>query len=292
MKNKALRYLLNNDPKKVLSKPSTILRKIISPFYRNVILSLACKRKLVVVHKAEIPQNKRIIFTPTHGFRDDVPFSQIIVGKQAYILCGSLPEFYESIDGWILWLSGTINVDRNDKSSRAAAKSKMEYAMQLGSDIIMYPEGAWNVTENLIVDKLFPGVYDLAKSTGAWIMPIALVQTEKNVYAILDEAFDITQYDCKEGLIELRDRMATRKYELMEKYAVGKRSDYDETQKYWEKYLDDLVAEIDYRYDYETESRSHFIDKSITEYKDAFEHLQLLVPNKSNTFLFSKRIHN
>lgn len=289
MINKALRYLLNNDPRKVMSKPGTVLRKMFNPVYRHVIVTLACKRKLIIVSKAKIPKNKRIIFTPTHGFREDVPFSQKIVGRQTYILCGSLPEFYESMDGWAIWLSGVIIVDRNDKASRTAAQKKMEYAMELGSDIIMYPEGVWNTSENLLIGKLFPGVYNLAQATGALIMPIALVRTDKFVYAMLGDAFDICEYERKEGLTVLRDRMATMKYELMEKYTVGKRSDYDDTQQYWEKYQDDLVAEIDYRYDFETERKSLYIDKDITEPKEAFAHLDKLCPCRNNAFLFNKR---
>ena len=55
----------------------------------------------------------------------------------------------------------------------------MEYAISLGADILMYPEGTLNKTENLIVQKLFTGIYDVAIECNALIVPIAIVRRVK-----------------------------------------------------------------------------------------------------------------
>ena len=44
-----------------------------------------------------------------------------------------------------------------------------------------------------------------------------------------------------------------------------------------------------YNYDYEEELNTKYVDKNITSSKDAFEHLQKLIPSKANAFLFRKR---
>lgn len=92
MKNKALRYLLNNDPKKVLSKHGIIIRKMLNPLLQHLMIPLSTKNKLAIERKANIPKDKPIIFAPTHGFRDDVAFSLKTIGRQ-YIYYG---DHYQS----------------------------------------------------------------------------------------------------------------------------------------------------------------------------------------------------
>lgn len=45
MYNKFLEYLLENDPKKVLSKSGYLARKACSPFIRNIVAPLSSKNK-------------------------------------------------------------------------------------------------------------------------------------------------------------------------------------------------------------------------------------------------------
>lgn len=289
MYNKFFEYLLNNEPKKVISKYGIFIRKLLNPFFVKVIVPLSTKNKLIVERKETIPKNKPVIFAATHGFRDDVASALKIIGKHTYILCGSLPDFYESTDGWALWLNGVIMVDRNDKQSRRASKAKVEYTLNLGTNILMYPEGTWNRTENMITLKLFPGIYDIAAATGALIMPLATIQEGNRVYAILEKPFNILNYDRKKGIDVLRDKMATAKYELMEKYSFESRSNIKNPKQHWKKFIEELIASAKGHYDVETEDNAYFIDKNITEYDTAFEHLNHIEPNRKTAFLFNKR---
>ena len=289
MYNEFLKYLLDNEPTKVLSKKGIQIRKRFHPVFCNVVVPISTRNKLIIERHAAIPEGKQLIFACTHGFRDDVAFSLKAAGVHAYLLYASIPDFYESIDGPALWTNGVIMLDRKDKESRKAAKEKMKYALSLGTNILMYPEGVWNKTENLIVQKLYPGIYDVAKETGAWIVPLATIQVENKVYAIVEEAFDICQYERREGLAVLRDIMATAKYELMDKYAHGSREEIGDAGQYWDNFLVDLVATSNGLYDYEIENTAQFIDKSVTEPQDAFAHLAELKPNRNNAFLFNMR---
>lgn len=293
MNNWALRCLLKNDPEKVMSKRGLRIRRIVNPFFMNVLLPSACKHKLVIVRKAQIPKDRKVIFAPTHGFRDDVPCVQMTIGEQAYILCGSLPDFFESINGWGEWMNGVILVDREDRLSRAASKAKMEYALNMGSNLVLFPEGIWDKSENKLVLDLFPGIYDVAKSTGAVVMPMSLVQEGRFVYSILDEPFEITSYDRQEGLTVLRDKMATLKYELMEKYSAEKRESIHDPQTYWSNHLKELIAEIGDHYDFEAETNAHYIDKSIIRAEDVFRpiaNIQNITANNINDVLYAKEL--
>lgn len=269
MYNKPLEYLMSNNPDKVLSKQGVQIRKLINPLFRKL-LPLTTKNKFHIVRKSIIPKDVPIIFAPTHGFRDDVALTLKTIDSHAYIVYGSMPDFYESIDGYALWCAGTILVDRKNKESRAAVKLKAERAIDLGANIVLFPEGVWNKTPNLIVQKLYPGIYDIAKNKKALIVPIATILEDGVCHAIMDEPFDITKFERQEGLNILRDKMATAKFELMEKYAHANRCDLEPINQYWNKYLEDLISTANGLYDYEIENTAQYKDKNEISEEEVF----------------------
>ena len=106
------------------------------------------------------------------------------------------------------------------------------------------------------------------------------------MYTILEPAFDICKYERTDGLILLREKMATAKYELMEKYAVCSRKDIGDPKEYWNSFLDQLVASTHGHYDEEIETTAQYVNKALTTPEDAFSHLKHLKPNLNNAFLF------
>ena len=291
MYNRFLNYLMDNDPQKAISKPGHTVRKIINPIIRFAI-PFTTKTKLVVLRRADVPKDRPIIFAATHGFKEDIVDTLVVIDRQAYILIGSLSQIFHSAEGLSAWAAGTILVDRLNKDSRRASKEKMIRALQLGANIIIFPEGTWNKSPNQMASGLFPGVYDVAKATGALVAPVATHRDGKYVYGILDAAFDITQYDRAEGLTVLRDRFATLRYEMMEKHSKANRRDFpfgEQADKYWQEFVDDLMHEVEF-YDYEDELHTKYIDKTITEPAEAFAHFATLQPNLNNAFLLNKRL--
>lgn len=289
MKNEFLKYLLKNEPTSVISKRGIAVRKSISPLIRNVIAPMSSKNKYIIERNKNLPNDRPLIFAATHGLKDDIACGISATGRHAYLLFGSLPDFFGTIDGPSLWLNGVILVDRKNKQSRRAAKPKMNYALSLGTNILMFPEGTLNKTENLIVQKLFPGVYDVAKQSGALVVPVAIIQEGNKVYAKVCDAFDITQYERQEGLNTLRDLMATAKYELMEKYSCCSRADIGNAKEYWQNFLDDLVNQMLPFYDYEIENSSQYLDKTDLKHISVKKQSKRLKLNKDNAFLFNKR---
>ena len=198
MYNKCFEYLLSNDPDDVISKSGILVRKVINPIYRKVI-PFSTKNELIIERKEDVPKNKKIIYSATHGFRDDIVLTLKTIDAPVYLLYGSLLDFYYSIDGLALWLNGTIIVDRKDKKSRAAAILKMKRALELGSNLLIYPEGVWNKEQSLIVQKLYTGIYDVAEKEEALVVPIATIQEGNKCYSIQGSAYDITNFtkdDC------------------------------------------------------------------------------------------------
>ena len=287
MYNKFLERLLDNNPKKVISKRSIRIRKIISPMLRFIVPFVTPNSKLKVVRREKIPKQP-VIFAATHGFREDVEHTILMAGRQAYMLNGSLPQVFRTFDGITAWIAGFILVDRRDKDSRAASKEKMVYALKLGASIIMYPEGTWNKSPNQLVSGLFSGVYDVAKESGALVVPIGTYRNGDRAYGIREEAFDICAFEKEEGIAILRDKMATMQYEMIEEYGKSKRSEFpygSNADKFWEKHIDDLMSEAKL-YDYELEKHTKYSPKGVTNPEEAFAHIKDLKPSKENAFLF------
>ena len=289
MKNHQLKYLLSNSPEKVLSKRGIIIRKLFSPVFRNILAPLSVNNKLVIERRAILPKNRKYIFAATHGFHDDIIMSMRAAAIHTYLLYGSLPDFFETFHGWGLWLNGVILVDRVDKESRKSAKDKMIYALDLGANILMFPEGTWNKTPNQLVMKLFPGIYDIAKKADALVVPIATIEEKGTVYAIVDEPFDITEFSRTEGINVLRDKMCTAKYELMEKHSRACRSDYADPDKYWREFVDGLISTTGGHYDKAVEDSSHYIDNKNEEYRGIISQLKKIRISRHNAFLLRKK---
>lgn len=289
MKNHQLKYLLSYSPDKVLSKHGVIFRKLFSPVFRNVVAPLSVKNKLVIERRVNLPKNRKYIFAATHRFHDDIIMSMRAAAIHTYLLYGSLPDFFETFHGWGLWLNGVILVDRVDKESRKSAKDKMIYALDLGANILMFPEGTWNKTPNQLVMKLFPGIYDIAKKADALVVPIATIEENGAVYAIVDEPFDITEYSRIDGINTLRDKMCTAKYELMEKHSRACRSDYADPDKYWREFVDGLISTTGGHYDKAVEDSSHYIDNKNEEYRGIISQLKKIRISRHNAFLLRKK---
>ena len=289
MYNKFLEKYMDYAPEKVISKKGVIIRKIISPVVRFVVPFVTPNSKLTVVRRAKLPK-KPVIFAATHGFREDVEHTVVMAGRQAYMLNGVASQLFHSFDGITAWLAGMIIIDRTDRESRASSVAKLVRVLELGSSVIIYPEGTWNKSPNELVSGLFSGIYDVAQKSGALVVPIATYRNGKKSYGISEEAFDICQYDKEQGIQILRDKMATMQYELMETYGTCRRDEFPygkEADKYWSDFIDGLMAEVEF-YEYDVELHTKYRPKGITSPKEAFAFMKEIVPNKNNMFLFRK----
>ena len=181
-----------------------------------------------------------------------------------------------------------ILIDRSNKKSRHAAKDKMIYAIQNGANILIYPEGTWNKSPNQIISGLFPGVYVVAKETGACVVPIANHRTDKVIYSIMGEAFDVSELSQEDAMETIKERLSTLRYELIEKYDKDERKNYPtgrDLERYWQNRIDALMAEVPY-YDYELEMHTKYREKGVTLPNEAFDFFTKIKPSMATAFLY------
>ncbi len=246
VENPFLKFLILNDPKKTISKPGIVIRKKIFP-----IIAFAGRKiyglNLCVVKREIIPNDRPVIFACTHGFKEDFLASLLTVGEDFYVLFGNRKQALGCIDGFCAFITGMILVDRFDKKSRNAARNKIIYALKLGAKVAIFPEGTWNNSPNKLVLNLYPGIWDIAKKTHAWIVPIATLKGKDRVYSSIGKAIDVNSMEKDKGVSYLRDIMATLKWNLMEEDTRNDPKSVPHGYKglvYWNKIIDKEINSV------------------------------------------------
>lgn len=298
--NKPLEYLMSYEPKDVISKKGIKIRKIFHPAFVKL-LPLTSVNKLKIVKnydmngkRIKVPKDKKVIFVPNHGFKDDVALSIMTAKYHSYVVFASLPDFYYTIDGYALWANGVITMDRRDQKSKDSLLPKLDYAFENGvKRVIIFPEGVWSKDPNQLVLHLWKGAYLAAVKNDALLMPMSLLNKDMHLdgdvsngkkgrcYSTLGEPIDPKNTTWEELEQKLRGAMASDKYILMEEYSKAKRDDIGDSDVYWDNYVKELIhtahtlkgcrivlpngeEKIDSRllYDYSVENNSRVYDDS------------------------------
>ena len=120
------------------------------------------------------------------------------------------------------WLNGLVYVDRLSNNSRKESVKKMLRVLNAGSSVLIFPEGGWNNSENLLVNPLFSGPWLLAKHTGVPCVPVAVFCEHNSdvIYMRYGEPMDIDHLEKDEALGLLRDQMASMMYEMIAQHAT------------------------------------------------------------------------
>ena len=313
-------YLVKDNIEETLSEKGIKIRKVFAPLFRAIYLTQSQYKLIKESPYKKIKTSTGKIFVLNHRQADDIVLGANAVGESGYIVFGNKYLALDTTNGLGLWAYGMILLDRDNPENRKASYEKMKYVIEHGGNIIIYPEGYWNLSDNGLADErhnaddhnsenwliqdINIGALRLAKETECPIIPVILHYdelTEKRCYSKKGEPFFISKdEDIFEKKSELLEIMITMYYELMEKYSSYKREDLEKKQtlkEQWEDLKQELIKACDiastgYKLDLEDEKRigKAKVTKKITTNEEAFEHLEHLIPTKNNAFLLSKRL--
>ena len=159
---------------------------------------------------------------------------------------------------------------------------------------MIYPEGAWNVSPNLVVMKIFTGTVRIAQETGAEIIPIAVEQYDDTFYFNIGENYKISR-DSNLSIDEingqLRDKLATLKWEIIETQPSLKRDELPDG--YLDKFQSDIVMKCNYGYGFSLEDAiaESFHDKNVVTEEEVFAFLENVdIVNMKNTEIYHKAV--
>lgn len=196
------------------------IRRGINPLLRTI-LGLATKRKIIVEEYPDLEENKPYIFVATHSFDEDIISCLSTIDRNAYVLIGTTDQLEHNPQMYAAWLNGMIYVDRFDQKSRQSSQIKMEKIINHGTSILIFAEGGYNNTENLLCLNLFASPYNLNKKTKAPIVPISVFHEHDSdeIYFRAGKPMDVSHLDKEDALLEVRDALATMVYLTMEAHA-------------------------------------------------------------------------
>ena len=263
------------------SKAVMLFKDLIRP----VLSFIACFRvpyKFIIEQPCKFLQSKPVIYAVNHFCFADTPVMGRITPKRSYILLGKQRLGFSD---WIYFmLNGVIFVDRKDKEDMAASKQAMSAYLNKGRSIVMFPEGTWNLTENQLMLPMKWGIIDIAKETGAQIVPTLLEyhREQKKCFVRFGSPMTFSPEDSKaDAIVTLRDTMATMRWEFWERNGTFCRADLDMGAER-EKLLYSVAEYPPIDWEYESSCIYH----PHTGPKDAFAHLDQLIPCLENAFIF------
>ena len=217
-------------------------------------------QKLTILHDEREDTDKPIIYACTHIGRYDIEMALESIQDTCFLFLGSPGKLYRSLDGVLVYLFGFIGCDTTEKEDRHIAKELAIRTLKQGGNILIFPEGAWNITENQVVMKLYTGTIGMAIRSGADIVPIAIEQYEKSFYInigkniSLDETSDLNK---KRKLSDdLRDTLCTLKWEIWEQFPITKRSSLPENMG--QIFVEKIMSETANDYTIEEIERDRF----------------------------------
>lgn len=183
----------------------------------KVLIALAKSKmpfRVVAENECSPIQNTPIIFAANHTNCFDVPNAIKACGRRLVPLVGK--QRLELPDRVFFWLTAAIYVDRLKKDSTAKAKERIIRRLQRGTPLLWFPEGTWNLTDNLLMLPMKWGIIEVARAAHAQIIPVTLDYDRERM--ICRVRFGAPLHgemlnDKAEGIRTLRDSMASLRYE-------------------------------------------------------------------------------
>ena len=224
------------------------------------------KEKLIVIGDKRNKTDRPIIFSPTHIGGMDVEAIFESVGTHTWLMLGDPREMYINISGMMLNINGIIWFDTSYKKDRHIAKKRSIELLKHGENLIIFSEGAYNISPNRLVMYPYAGTAEIAITTGADIIPIGLVRRGRNYYVNIGENIRVDSYkpEQKYEITELlRDRLASLCWEILELLPVTERKSINRNY-YKNVFLKEMFTQKDYSYTIDDVKKTLYCPKGIT----------------------------
>lgn len=259
-----------------------------------------------------LPNDRPVIFSVSHIGKYDFEIVNELIKEQFYVMASDYRNMHGNFNGFMMNLFGCVfvnEVSKEDRKNTSLIIKKILNDKAFGKHLnaMILGEGTWNLSENEIIYDISFGTVDIAMSTNAVILPIGIEQYQNDFVVNFGEVYDpsliakqITnisyndlnlkckdekelQYKIKELTNnELRDRLATLKYEIWERKGITKRDSL--CDDYWEKYIDDRLKEWP-GYSMKEQKDSVYHPKYKLEQQKVAEDLRNIKPNENNQFM-------
>lgn len=210
----------------------------------------------------QFSKDRPIIFVCNHATSFDIPIALKAIKEHTILFAGKQP--LEKIDELFFNLNGTIYVDRKDREDMKLSKQAMIDTLKRKRNILVFPEGTWNLTDSNLMHEMKWGIIEVAQSADALIVPLVLNYDydKRTCKYNFGKAIDVKNKTLREGIENVRDSIATLRWYYFENQGIMKRKNIDS-----EKEKQKIMASIDEypKLDYEYEKSVIFKSKPTNE---------------------------
>ena len=220
----------------------------------------ASKETVSVINDERIITDRPKIYACTHIGGNDIQRMFEAIKEHAYLFLGDPKGLYKDISGLLLFLNGVINMETKDKTDRFIAKKRAIELLNKNGNLLIFPEGAWNITPNLLVMDLYKGAVLMARETGADIIPVAIEQYDNDFFVSIGKNIKMDDYSAlslDDLNIVLRDAMGTQKWNIVEKHPQS-RKDLNIDEK---DFAQSIVNKCPYGFTTQDVEKTRYIDK-------------------------------
>jgi 1-acyl-sn-glycerol-3-phosphate acyltransferase len=140
-------------------------------FFLNLI---GCPLK--IVNAKYFREGESYVVTCNHNSLIDIPVTTPFMPRANKTIAKTTLA-YIPVFGWI-YAAGSVLVNRKSDKSRKESFKKMRWVLRTGLDMVIYPEGTRN-RSNDPLKSFYDGAFKLAVSSGKPVMPAILFNTRK-----------------------------------------------------------------------------------------------------------------
>ncbi|MDO5734445.1 MAG: lysophospholipid acyltransferase family protein [Eubacteriales bacterium] len=277
------------ETEKITTRFGLALRKLLTP----PIIALVTKFKGRNTHRSfgqKLERKKQYIFCSTHSFTDDVMAAFSVLGRNAYLVLGSSQTLELNPESKLLQLNGLIFVDLMKPESRKQVVPKAVKILSMGGNILIFPEGCWNLQESGTIAEIFNGAYFMAKASGAEIVPIGSYRDPESgeIYVERGNPLALGEIeDTQEARAVLREALASLRWNCMLRAGgIRKRSDLKARDRilYFCRFRNDVLS-LPWIRDSWAEELSYYQSKDSRAKREVSSSLAKVELSRKNAFM-------
>ena len=298
-------HLLNDDPSISVNRKDQIRRKVAYKKTKKQIQNSLANIQIIEDrntldssrHYDEISLPKEpVIWMSNYTFSNETINTALTYNRHPYILYSNLPQFFNTKNGDIIEKIGVILINRKIETSKKSSVDRALRAIDIGKDIIIFPEGVLNKSPEKLFLPFWPEINQIALKSGSQIIPVIhyikddTIPSKNNpIHTVIDDPISLPiiingkELNEEETLLYLRDIMATWYYRLMEKYGKSTREQEignSTFNKAWESKIKKRINNITY-YDESIETKADYQPEDIVNPEEVFSSIANLIPEEN-----------
>lgn len=126
-----------------------------------------CDFKIEVLNRVHMAEKALVIFAVTHIGKWNFEMVNEKITNSFYVIASDFVNTYMQVSGCFFSANGVVWVNESSREDMVNTKELMKQILKQGDNLMIFPEGTWNLSENEIILDIVYGTAEVAVQTGA-----------------------------------------------------------------------------------------------------------------------------